>query len=255
MIDPVLIERRGTIAIVTLNVPNKRNAIGKALYSELPRILNELQDDPGVNALVLSGGKQFCAGGDLSTLDEPPLQMRAGMAMGHRAVRTLVGGNLPVVAAVEGNAFGAGFSLAMACDFVVGDENSRFCAAFGRVGLCPDYGLLWSLPQRVGMGRTKEILMLCDVIDGRTALAEGLLDRLSETGKVLDTAIALAERLAAAPPASIRTTKAVLSRLPLNLDTMLAWEADTQALLVRTEDFAEGVRAFQEKRTPHFNGR
>lgn len=255
MPDAVLVERRGAIAIVTLNLPNKRNAIGKALYTTLPRVLAQLQDDPKLRALVLSGGAHFCAGGDLSTLDEPPLEMRAGMAMGHRAVRALVGGNLPIVAAVEGNAFGAGFSLAMACDFVVGDENSRFCAAFGRVGLCPDYGLLWSLPQRVGLGRTKEILMLCDVIDGRAAHAEGLLDRLSETGHVLDSAIALAERLAEVPPASIRTTKAVLSRFPLSLDTMLAWEADTQALLVRTEDFAEGVRAFQEKRSPRFNGR
>jgi 2-(1,2-epoxy-1,2-dihydrophenyl)acetyl-CoA isomerase len=253
--DTLIIERRDALAIITLNLPEKRNALGPALSQQLSRVLLELQDEPDIRALVLSGGRHFCAGGDLAGIDSPALAMQSAMQIGQRTVRALTGGRLPSVAAVEGSAFGAGFSLALACDFVVADENTTFCAAFGRVGLTPDYGLLCSLPQREGVGLAREILMFCEPIRGVQARELRLVDRLAEPGKVLDTAIELAQRLAAASPGTIATTKSVLSRLPLSLDTMLAWEADTQSLLLRSEDFAEGVRAFSEKREPRFQGR
>jgi 2-(1,2-epoxy-1,2-dihydrophenyl)acetyl-CoA isomerase len=248
----VLTERRSAVVVVTLNLPRKRNALGAELYPELTRVLETLQGDGSLRAIVLTGGPHFSVGGDLEGLDAPVLEMRRAMHLGQRLIRAIVGGPLPVVAAVEGNAYGAGFSLAMACDFVVADANTRFCAAFGRVGLTPDYGLLWTLPQRVGTVRTRELVMLCEPIDGTQAHAWGAVDRLCESGTVLPTAIALAERLARQPTGTISTTKAVLSRLPLNLDTLLAWEADTQALLVQSDDFREGVRAFTEKRPPSF---
>lgn len=254
MTEPVLVEQRGRIAIVTMNLPEKRNALGTTLYPALSRTLSGLQDEPSVRALVLHGGRHFCAGGDLASLDAEPLLMRDAMHVGHRAVRALIGGRLPTVAAVTGSAFGAGFSLAMACDFVVGDPSTTFCAAFGKVGLAPDYGLMWTLPQRVGIGRARELLMLCKQVPAEEALSLQLLDRLVEPGKALDSAIELAEQLAAAPPATIATTKAMLSRLPLSLDTMLAWEADTQSLLARTQDVHEGIRAFAERRSPNFKG-
>jgi len=251
---PVLVERRGAIAVVTLNQPTKRNALSRELSSALAKVLGELQDDAELRALVLTGGAHFCAGGDLGDLSIPALQMRTAMSVGQRNVKLLTAGRLPVVAAVQGSAFGAGFSLAMACDFVVVDANTTFGAAFGRVGLTPDYGLMWSLPQRVGIGMTREILMFCEPIKGEQAKAIGLADRLVDAGEVLPTAIALAEKLAALPPATVATTKAVLSRLPMSLDTMLAWEADTQALLVGTADFAEGIKAFGERRPARFQG-
>jgi enoyl-CoA hydratase/carnithine racemase len=176
MSEPVLVERRGRIAVVTLNVPEKRNALGAALYSALSRTITELQDETSIRALVLHGGNHFCAGGDLAALDSDPLSMRAAMHVGHRAVRALIGGRLPAVAAVNGSAFGAGFSLAMACDFVVGDPSTTFCAAFGKVGLAPDYGLLWTLPQRVGIGRARELLMLCRQISADEAFSLQLVD-------------------------------------------------------------------------------
>jgi 2-(1,2-epoxy-1,2-dihydrophenyl)acetyl-CoA isomerase len=254
MNEPVLVERRGRIAIVTLNLPEKRNALGAALYPALSRTLAELQNETSLRALVLHGGKHFCAGGDLAALDSEPLSMRDAMHIGHLAVRTLIGGRLPAVAAVSGSAFGAGFSLAMACDFVIGDPSTTFCAAFGKVGLAPDYGLIWTLPQRVGIGRTRELLMLCRQIPADEALSLQLLDRLVGPGETLGAAIRLAEELAAAAPATIATTKSMLSRLPLSLDTLLAWEADTQALLARTHDVREGIHAFAERRSPNFKG-
>nr|WP_194241135.1 enoyl-CoA hydratase/isomerase family protein [Solimonas terrae] len=251
----VLVERRGNVAIVTLNQPRRRNALNRALSSALAQTLADLQDDTTLRALVLSGGEHFSAGGDLGDLSVPALEMRKAMLGGQRSVRSLTGGRLPVVAAVQGTAFGAGFSLALACDFIVVDANSTFGAAFARVGLAPDYGLMWSLPQRVGIGMTREILMFCEPVRGEQAKAIGLADRLAEPGQVLAGAVALAEKLAALPPASVATTKAVLSRLPMPLDTMLAWEADTQSLMVGTADFAEGIKAFGERRAAVFEGR
>ena len=255
MSDAILVDRQGDIAIATMNLPAKRNAIGRELFPALQQTFEALQADTSLRALVFSGGANFCAGGDLDDLKDPSPDFRRDMVLGLSAVKAMIGGPLPIVAAVEGNAFGAGFALAMACDFVVADENTRFCAAYGRVGLMPDFGLLWTLPQRVGMGLARELVMLCDVIDGRRAHELKLVDRLSEPGKVMETSIALARRLADAPPAAIATTKAVLSRFPLDLDAILDWEVDAQTRLLQTDDFQEGVKAFKEKRKPKFKGR
>ena len=176
------------------------------------------------------------------------------MANVQRIVKEIVSGPVPVIAAVEGAAFGAGFSLALACDFVVADSKSKFCAAFGRVGLVPDLGLVWTLPQRVGLGAAREILMFADTIGGQQAKDLKLVEYLVDDGQIMPFALERANKLAERPPGTLGMTKAFLSRWPMDLDTLLAWEASQQALMLTTADYAEGKAAFFGKRSAKFSG-
>ena len=253
MADTVELRRDGAVAILTLSVPDKRNALTVELRRRLIDALEDLDADASCRAVVLTGaGGTFCSGGDISTMAAgDPLGARHRLALAHRVVRLLVAGRKPVVAAVEGYAFGAGFSLATACDLVVAGAGAKFCASFGRIGLMPDLALLWTLPQRIGLGPAKKLMMLCDVIDGREAARLGAVDHVVEDGAALEKA----RRLAAGPPLAIALTKAAFARAPADLETMLAIEADGQALLFQTADHAEARDAFFAKRQPAFEGR
>lgn len=255
MSDLVLVTRQDAVVQLTMNLPQKRNALETALTDALADELEALQRDASCRAVVLSGGKSFCAGGSLDSLKTNGLAMRGEMRAGHRLLRLINAGRLPVVAAVEGAAFGAGLSLAALCDFVVCDSETKFGAVYGKVGIMPDWGALWILPQRMGIGRTRVLVMFSQVVSGVEAKSIGLADVLAEDGQVLPAALAWAQRLAAAAPGAISATKAALARQPLALDAMLDWEADTQALLIASDDFAEGRDAFFGKRAAQFKGR
>lgn len=253
--DLVLLEKHGPVAVLTMNLAAKRNALEVALTDALADHLAALQDDRSCRAVVLTGGKHFCAGGSLDSLKTAGLEMRAEMRRGHRLLRLISAGRLPVIAAVEGAAFGAGLSLAALCDFVVCDSQAKFGAVYGKVGIMPDWGALWVLPQRMGIGRVREFVMFGQILGGVEAKACGLADVLSEDGQTFATALGWAQRLAESAPGAISATKAALARLPATLDTLLDWEADAQALLISSEDFAEGRDAFFSKRAAQFKGR
>jgi 2-(1,2-epoxy-1,2-dihydrophenyl)acetyl-CoA isomerase len=255
--EPALLERReGGVVVLTMNVPEKRNALVPEIREGLLETLARLDEDRECRAIVLTGaGSAFCAGGDIS--NPGPFtgpQVRMLMKRPQRLLRAIAGHSKPVIAAVDGPAFGAGFALASACDFVAAGENASFCAAYGRIGVMPDIGLLWSLPLRVSMGVVREVVMFSDVIKAPQAKAMGIVEWLAEGQTGLELAMERAQQLATKATAAIGATKALLVRAPLDIDTVLSHEMEAQAWLGATEDAQEGGLAFREKRKPEFKG-
>jgi 2-(1,2-epoxy-1,2-dihydrophenyl)acetyl-CoA isomerase len=252
----VLVARAGPVAIVTLNETAKRNALTLDLRRELLAALDTLIEDASCRAIVLTGaGGAFCSGGDLSTMRSgDPMGARRRLAIVHDILRRIAAGPKPVIAAVEGAAFGAGLALATASDVVVADAKSRFCASFARVGLMPDAGLLWSLPPRIGIGAAKRMMLEAVVVSGEEAKAMGLVDELAPAGGVFEAAMVRAQALAEVAPLSIAMTKSAFARGTDDLERVLAYEMDGQTMLFGTQDHAEGRDAFMNKRTPRFEG-
>lgn len=261
-IDPnttqIRLDRDGELAIVTLDGPKKRNALGReargALLATVRRLMHE---EPEVRALVLTGAAgHFCAGADVSQFTKSSIvRGRFNINESADTVRELLGGPKPTVAAVEGTAFGMGLSLALACDMVVAARTARLCPVFARIGLVPDTGIFWTLPNRVGMAKARRMLELAEEVGGEEAVHTGLANRLAESGAALESAKALARQLAALPPMAVALTKTALTFRSDSFDDALRAEVDYQPVLRQSEDHQEAARAFVEKRSPEFRGR
>lgn len=245
------------LAVVTLDNARTRNALSRELLLELADVLETLRTDDACRALVLAGANgHFCSGGDVSGMAaQRTLPMgRERMRVAHQIVRLMQGMGKPVVAAVQGYAAGAGFSLALAADGIVAAHGARFVSSFAKVSLLPDLGLMWTLPQRVGLARAKRILMSARVVEGDEALRIGLVDELVAPEALMEQAAALAREMAAHAPISVALLKAAYARGINTLDDALAYEMDNQAALYLTQDHREAVAAFLEKRAPVFRG-
>jgi enoyl-CoA hydratase/carnithine racemase len=255
--DVVEVADHDATRVLTLNRPGARNAIDIPVRLRLLDELRRAADDPAVRAIVLTGaGGTFSAGGDLRSMEGAgPDEVRERLAPVHRAVRIIATCGTPVIAAVEGAAAGLGVSLAAICDHVVAAEDARFVAAFGKVGLVADGGLLWTLPQRVGMGRAKEMLVFGRTVPAPRAFEIGLADSLAPPGKALDAALELAAEAASLAPLSVAAAKRLLARADHSLKRLLEAEREEQAALFGTADFAEGRAAFAERRAARFEGR
>lgn len=257
MSEPVSIERCDQVVVVSLDNPAARNALSAAMLKALAETLEELNADRDCRAIVLTGaGDHFCAGGDVSAMtpDRPLLASRTRIERAHRVIRSIIGSQKVVVAAVEGFAFGAGLSLAAACDFVVASKTARFGAVFAKVGLIPDMGLLWTLPQRIGLGEARKLFMTARTVEADEALSLGLVDRLAEPGAARAAALELAQELAAASPLAVALTKAVYAKGCATLEDALRAEVDHQPALYLSADHNEAIAAFREKRKPRFAG-
>jgi len=210
--------------------------------------------DPAVRAIVLTGaGPVFCAGGDLSAMQRrTPAAALELLESAQAVVRTILAGPTPVIAAVEGAAFGAGVALASACDRVVATEDARFRATFTGVGLSGDMGIFWSLPHRVGTAWARRMLLFGDTVAGRRAYDIGLADEITEPGGALEAARATAESVARGPAAANAAVKAMLDLAAGEREAVLSAEAGHQSALTDTDDFAEGIAAFRERRPAVF---
>jgi 2-(1,2-epoxy-1,2-dihydrophenyl)acetyl-CoA isomerase len=250
-------ERVGAVALLTLSYPERRNALSLPLRAVLLEALQAAMTDDACRAVVITGeGSHFCSGGDISSFDGvTPTSGRLRMQRVHPIVRLIVRGEKPVIAAVEGHAAGAGLCLAAACDMVVASREAKFSCTFNKIGLFPDLGGAWSLPLRMGHGRAKMLMMSGRVLSAETAERQGLVELVTDPGRALEEALALAQDVAKTAPLSNGLVKAVLSRGPASLEEVLAAEADAQGVLYGSEDFQEGRTAFLEKRSPTFHGR
>lgn len=252
---PVLLEREGMIAIITLNRPDRMNAINYDLIAAFRQALKDFHADDSLRVAILTGaGKHFCTGGDLKdTRNGPDGETR--LAVMHDCLRLLVTGGKPVIGAVEGNAYGAGFSYAAACDQVVAGAKARFCAPFTGVGLVPDTGLAFTLPRRIGVGRARRMMMQGLVVEAEQALDWGLVEEQVEEGQALVRARELAQQLLTRAPLAIAGLRRLLARDLDGLEGSLAEEYAMQMELLQSEDLKEARIAFSEKRPPRFIGR
>jgi 2-(1,2-epoxy-1,2-dihydrophenyl)acetyl-CoA isomerase len=263
MDDPVAVERRQGWHRLTLNRPDKLNALNPAMLAALVAALDAAEADPSCRALLLTGaGRGFCAGQELSDAiipgpDNPNPDLGGIADAYHRGlVRRLRALPLPVVCAVNGVAAGAGANIALACDIVLAGRGASFVQAFVRIGLVPDCGGSFFLPRLVGDARARALAMLGEPVPAAQAAEWGMIWQAVDDSALMFEAEALTARLAALPTEALAMMKRLFNASGANfLDAQLDLEAETQAAAGRTADYAEGVRAFLEKRRPAFTGR
>src|ERR1700744_445104 len=239
--DSVLVADRGAGRIVTLNRPDKRNAIDIPVRLELASAIEGAGADASVRAIMLTGaGTSFCSGGDITSMERmSPERAMERTELAQRVIRAIWNAAKPVIAAVEGSAYGAGVALAAACDRVVAANDAKFATTFTNVGLAGDMGTFVSLPARVGAARARQMLMLPTPISAAEALEMGLIDALAEPGEALESARRDARRLAAGPSRAYGVIKALLADPgTVNPLELLEREAGCQAELSDTDDCA-----------------
>lgn len=248
------------IATVTLNRPERLNALTFDVYAELRDLFRDVGDDPAVRAVVITGaGRAFCSGGDVEDIIGPLLQLdhegrRDFTALTCDLIRAIRTCPRPVVAAINGVAAGAGAVIAAACDLRVAAASAKLAFLFTRVGLAgADMGAAWLLPRLVGFGRASELLLTGDAIDAAEALRIGLVNRVVADGEALSAAQFLAASLAEGPALALARTKQALDHeATLPFSAALDAEAELQARLMDSPDFHEAYSAFMAKRPARF---
>jgi len=248
------------VATITLNRPERLNALTFEVYTELRDLFRALDTDPGVRAIIITGtGRAFCSGGDVEDIIGALLgrdlqalheftRLTCDLILAMRRCRR------PIVGALNGTVAGAGAVIAAACDIRIASETAKIAFLFTKVGLSgADMGAAWLLPRIVGTGRASEMLLTGDFLDAKRAYEIGLYNRVVAPGQVLTDARAVAEQLAHGPSVALGVTKQALeAEATLDLEAALAYEAEVQARLMQDPNFREAHEAFRAKREPRF---
>jgi len=257
MTDLVKLDVEDSVAIVTLNRPEVRNAVNDALRAELISLLERIAADETVRAVVLTGaGKSFCSGGDISGMKER-LKAPAGevafngwrrQGHTHKSIGLLHGMPKVVIAAVNGAAAGLGCDMALACDFIVASDTAAFTMSFVNRGLVSDGGGMYFLPRRVGLARAKDLIFSGRVIDAKEALSIGLADRIAPADRLVESAATWARELTRGSAASIAFSKSILDRtFESTEEQILALSREAQAVCYTTSEHRDAVTAFLNK--------
>ena len=258
---PVDLTVEGAVAKIVLNRPDKLNALDVEMRESLCDYFSRLRYDDAVRVVIVTGaGRGFCSGADVDRMGAQHHDLRADRERlqkgGHTFIRALHAIEKPTIAAVRGPAVGIGWSIALACDLVVASQTARFSQIFRRIGLAPDGGAIWFLTRRLGMAKAKELVFTARFVEAEEALALGLVNYVVEDGQLMTKAEELAADLAAGPTFALGLAKKLFhAAVGPSLDDYLDIESLVQPQLHMTEDNAEGVAAFREKRPPKFIGR
>jgi 2-(1,2-epoxy-1,2-dihydrophenyl)acetyl-CoA isomerase len=260
--DEVIFRREDQVEVVTLNRPDILNAFNFDMLNALTRRFEELGQDDGARAVVVTGeGRGFCTGADLTgggARDDAatPMGMRLSTHLYSRMIRAMAELEKPVIGAINGDAAGAGCNFALACDLLVASEKARFIQVFVRRGLVADAGGTFFLPRLIGLARAKELMFCGEALDARRALEMGLVNRVVPHEKLMDEAMEMARKLAKGPTRAIGMIKRMLNRsFESDLGTALELEASMQGIAVSTADVVEGITSFLHKRPPEFRGK
>lgn len=247
------------IAVFTMNRPDLLNALTDEMKADYGRMLDAVESNDDIKALIIAGnGRAFSAGGNVKAMGDPerskPVNGRSRILRLHDWFERLHNLDCPVIAAVDGMAFGGGFAVALQADFILASERAKFCSVFGRIGLVPDMAVLYALPRAIGMQKAKELMFTARSVTAAEADALGLLYAIHGTDDLLPAAMALAGRLARGSKHAIGVTKKIVNRsYQSDYTTLAEMEADAQAIMFTTDFHQEAVRRFQAKETPLYN--
>lgn len=253
----VRFEQVAGVATITLDRPERLNALSQDMKNALLERLQHCAQNDAVRVVVLRGtDKAFCSGADVTSMSEPTIPIgRQRLHGAHQIIKAIVHMEKPVIAAVAGAATGIGWSLALAADFILASPAARFGQVFRKIGLVPDGGSVYMLTQYVGVLRAKELTMTARLVGGEEAFRLGLITELVDGAALHERADALARELAEAAGLALGMTKRLfLATGGCDLDQFLEFESHVQNQLIQTQDHAEGVRAFLDKRKPSFKG-